>query len=104
PLEVPATPRPRLLPCTTLFRSGSGAGGDQCCSRFLLSLVKPGGGSVVAASRSSVFEAMASGSAGSAVCDEGPRVPGRIAVAGALDRKSTRLNSSHVKSSYAVFC
>src|SRR5690606_27358513 len=25
-------------------------------------------------------------------------------LAGALDRKSTRLNSSHVKSSYAVFC
>src|SRR5690606_7456613 len=27
-----------------------------------------------------------------------------IAGAGALDRKSTRLNSSHVKISYAVFC
>src|SRR5690606_40390183 len=27
-----------------------------------------------------------------------------IAVAEALDRKSTRLNSSHVKISYAVFC
>src|SRR5690606_41574519 len=27
-----------------------------------------------------------------------------LAFAGALDRKSTRLNSSHVKISYAVFC
>src|SRR5690606_18239882 len=29
---------------------------------------------------------------------------GREEVSGAQDRKSTRLNSSHVKSSYAVFC
>src|SRR5690606_40523663 len=27
-----------------------------------------------------------------------------LAMAAGLDRKSTRLNSSHVKSSYAVFC
>src|SRR5690606_41281920 len=31
-------------------------------------------------------------------------VPGPAAEAAAVDRKSTRLNSSHVKSSYAVFC
>src|SRR5690606_42154284 len=29
---------------------------------------------------------------------------GRLSGRGFLDRKSTRLNSSHVKSSYAVFC
>src|SRR5690606_41484318 len=29
---------------------------------------------------------------------------GALYVGGALDRKSTRLNSSHVKISYAVFC
>src|SRR5690606_39370938 len=32
------------------------------------------------------------------------RVYGRLLAALGLDRKSTRLNSSHVKSSYAVFC
>src|SRR5690606_41404824 len=32
----------------------------------------------------------------------GPLVP--VLLAGAGDRKSTRLNSSHVKNSYAVFC
>src|SRR5690606_40964177 len=32
------------------------------------------------------------------------RVAGLSPVPPALDRKSTRLNSSHVKSSYAVFC
>src|SRR3712207_7459001 len=31
-------------------------------------------------------------------------LPGVVAVAGALDRKSTRLNSSHANISYAVFC
>src|SRR5690606_39605069 len=30
--------------------------------------------------------------------------PAQIAAIGSQDRKSTRLNSSHVKSSYAVFC
>src|SRR5690606_41535105 len=32
------------------------------------------------------------------------RVPGDEEAEHLLDRKSTRLNSSHVKSSYAVFC
>src|SRR5437660_3660155 len=31
-------------------------------------------------------------------------VPGAVEVDGLLDRKSTRLNSSHVAISYAVFC
>src|SRR3712207_7846692 len=30
--------------------------------------------------------------------------PGEIVAGGALDRKSTRLNSSHANISYAVFC
>src|SRR5690349_23102620 len=42
--------------------------------------------------------------------DVAGRRPGRsvgrpaVATAGAIDRKSTRLNSSHVEISYAVFC
>src|SRR5690606_41737211 len=32
------------------------------------------------------------------------RPDGLVGLLGALDRKSTRLNSSHVKISYAVFC
>src|SRR5690606_40703058 len=35
---------------------------------------------------------------------EGLEEGDRVLAAGALDRKSTRLNSSHVKISYAVFC
>src|SRR5690606_39520766 len=38
-----------------------------------------------------------------AACHPGP-CPGADGVACSLDRKSTRLNSSHVKISYAVFC
>src|SRR5690625_6939848 len=33
-----------------------------------------------------------------------PRPPGKITNGKILDRKSTRLNSSHVAISYAVFC
>src|SRR5690606_41086790 len=41
--------------------------------------------------------------AGSAQIAAGPGGPG-ISAGATLDRKSTRLNSSHVKISYAVFC
>src|SRR3989442_8685765 len=35
---------------------------------------------------------------------ETPTSTGRVGLAGWRDRKSTRLNSSHVRTSYAVFC
>src|SRR5436309_6751492 len=45
------------------------------------------------------------GSRAPSCCCGRVRVQGRIQQQlGALDRKSTRLNSSHVKISYAVFC
>src|SRR3712207_6852732 len=72
-------PRSTLFPYTTLFRSlasGSGAGPDI----------------------------WAGGNWGRAA-DE-PHVSGRspLGFALAIDRKSTRLNSSHANISYAVFC
>src|SRR5690242_21515244 len=77
-------PRSTLFPYTTLFRSrlahaGDGAGrpGDPC--------------PVVARRRvAGVF-------AGAGRRDERADLPG-------ADRKSTRLNSSHMSISYAVFC
>src|SRR5690349_4809606 len=76
-------PCPTLFPYTTLFRSRSA--------------VVPG-------------RAGRSGGAPPAppatACLEGFPPPGALAVASrrASDRKSTRLNSSHVETSYAVFC
>src|SRR3989442_7832290 len=71
-------PRSTLFPYTTLFRSG----------RIVPQFPQPGGG----------VERPAAGH----VSGECVR-PGRTHLA-ELDRKSTRLNSSHVRISYAVFC
>src|SRR5699024_11323713 len=77
----PRPPRPPLFPYTTLFRSPAK---EYFTARF--ERVRgddqgrhPGG------------------------VDVGPHDPGGLVVA-ARDRKSTRLNSSHVSISYAVFC
>src|SRR5688500_19533181 len=86
-------PRSTLFPYTTLFRSGVGVNG---------------------ASMAGILSAAGAGVAGA---EDGRRLRaprlGRVAVlaVGAevlghprLDRKSTRLNSSHLVISYAVFC
>src|SRR5690606_41476418 len=72
-------PQATLFPYTTLFRSRPGQPGRARYGR-------------------------------GAQCARGPRPGGRIAAPAETvtrarpDRKSTRLNSSHVKISYAVFC
>src|SRR5690606_15985358 len=59
--------------------------------------VQPGGGAYICGEETALLESL-EGKRGN------PRIkPPFPAVAG-LDRKSTRLNSSHVKTSYAVFC
>src|SRR5439155_15364355 len=72
-------PRSTLFPYTTLFRSRAQ---KQGCRRMLL----------VAASLAHGYL--------------GAKIPGGVVSAAAetTDRKSTRLNSSHVAISYAVFC
>src|SRR5258708_16604896 len=67
-------PRSTLFPYTTLFRSG-------------------------ASHRMSGFRAVRKGSSALQIGDEQGAVCGN-----AIDRKSTRLNSSHQIISYAVFC
>src|SRR5256885_11956944 len=94
-------PRSTLFPYTTLFRSGSGDHGGA--------FHRKGG---VGAFREMV-QALAEGWNIATTAD----VPKRARVAGLgvimlardsgrpiLDRKSTRLNSSHLVISYAVFC
>src|SRR3712207_7064194 len=80
-------PRSTLFPYTTLFRSagdlrGGLGGGFGAAAR------RPGRASAAARRR---------GRAGLDGCDG-------LQHCGGLDRKSTRLNSSHANISYAVFC
>src|SRR3712207_7560996 len=84
-------PRSTLFPYTTLFRS-------------LLEDVEGGAGQVPARQRR-VQRRLVDQPAAGAVDQEGaalhPCQPGGIEQ---IDRKSTRLNSSHANISYAVFC
>src|SRR5690349_23999765 len=78
---IPRPPRSTLFPYTTLFRS-SGRDRDAAAALSV-------DGRVVAAATEESFARVAGiGYAREAL----------------LDRKSTRLNSSHVEISYAVFC
>src|SRR5690606_41276952 len=92
-------PHPRPLPppspSTTLFRSRRGARGP--CLRPLVRAIGP------VLVLDIVFDLQQS----RRVAAEDAAHVGRVhaqGVAGTQDRKSTRLNSSHVKISYAVFC
>src|SRR5690606_40368442 len=93
-------PRSTLLPYTTLFRSDAGgAAGDQ--HTFAAD------GALQTARQRKIRIEMAL-----PVVPEPPSVvlqsrqtdARRLEQCARLDRKSTRLNSSHVKISYAVFC
>src|SRR3712207_8439067 len=81
-------PRSTLFPYTTLFRSLGRVGRD-------LSSVGVPRSAPVTQRPSTVLPARRRGSAD---VDEGDRAVAQ------LDRKSTRLNSSHANISYAVFC
>src|SRR3712207_8276044 len=88
-------PRSTLFPYTTLFRSVQDVGG--------------GGGlleeeaDAVLEEPHAVGEGVARGEREHGDAGEGARQLGDQ-LAGAVDRKSTRLNSSHANISYAVFC
>src|SRR5438034_4967018 len=83
---LPRPPRSTLFPYTTLFRSldvGQRLGQDARLLRGLRAVVERGvhPGGILQNKRAGVLPAP-----------------------GAVDRKSTRLNSSHTVISYAVFC
>src|SRR5205814_4894161 len=90
-------PRSPLFPYTTLFRSGV----------VIHALHRPPGGAVVGRAAEEDV-----GVAGAVVAPHGVQVAVELAVCGhgpegvipERDRKSTRLNSSHLGISYAVFC
>src|SRR5204862_7566807 len=80
-LMIPRPPRFTLFPYTTLFRSGCFTSGSRA-------LYVDTNGDVLACPFCHI-------SSGNAMRDNLQEV---------VDRKSTRLNSSHVEISYAVFC
>src|SRR5690242_20794285 len=77
-------PRSTLFPYTTLFRSPAG-----------------GRAARVAVADATLWQQACQGTPESAVLEAAGFVPG---IEAAEDRKSTRLNSSHMSISYAVFC
>src|SRR3712207_8656427 len=85
-------PRSTLFPYTTLFRSGVGHRGGHADGADLAETL--GAHGVV--QRVRVLDEVD--------VDLGDVGVDRHQVAGQVDRKSTRLNSSHANISYAVFC
>src|SRR5690606_41789321 len=99
PLQ-PRPPSPTLFPYTTLFRSSARASGVRFTPTFFINGVRYDG----PWDESSFTDAML-GSFGHRVRTAALTFASWAPSAGLLlDRKSTRLNSSHVKISYAVFC
>src|SRR3712207_7087302 len=89
-------PRSTLFPYTTLFRSGADPAGDVGERRLAPSGQRDGGAGLRQLQGGALADAAARA-----------RDPSDLApqpVHGTLDRKSTRLNSSHANISYAVFC
>src|SRR5690606_41872374 len=85
-------PRSTLFPYTTLFRSHL----QPARPRGQRAAPQPGRLGAVRRPRAA--------DAGDGDGPDGAVVPVRVLVLQLPDRKSTRLNSSHVKISYAVFC
>src|SRR5690554_7611407 len=84
-------PTSTLFPYTTLFRSRTGC------------IVHNGkGDGIITRSNRNVFTTLYQ--VPQVLIITKPKVPGPTIVLTELDRKSTRLNSSHVRISYAVFC
>src|SRR5205807_9971282 len=100
-LIPPHPPRPTLFPYTTLFRSHR-LDPQQCAPAG--AKVRPrlsrGGGRAVVAIAARCHQPFRGG------CDQARPLARRndSQVASRRDRKSTRLNSSHLVISYAVFC
>src|SRR3712207_8512348 len=89
-------PRSTLFPYTTLFRSNNPDPSTGWYNRST-------GGPKVHFECDDLLSGIATCPADHIITDEGPNV-GYSGTAYDVDRKSTRLNSSHANISYAVFC
>src|SRR3712207_8430000 len=97
-------PRSTLFPYTTLFRSLVVL--DNARDTEQVTALLPGSGScVVVVTSRHTLTGLVSGHAARVVpLDVLAETQSRRLLAARIDRKSTRLNSSHANISYAVFC
>src|SRR5690606_41993492 len=99
-LTIPRPPRSTLFPYTTLFRSGCKR---ECPTGVDMAKMKI----EVLAARAAKFGLSLRDRLVGYLPRYAPyaaKLPWLLNLRDVLDRKSTRLNSSHVKISYAVFC
>src|SRR5690349_22948702 len=100
---IPRPPRSTLFPYTTLFRSGASPERGKVGNSVFESLVKHDyKGKVFPVNAKGYPEIM--GIKAFKSLDDIQEQIDVVVVTVDLDRKSTRLNSSHVEISYAVFC
>src|SRR3712207_7166760 len=92
-------PRSTLFPYTTLFRSAADADRTLISALLSLAAVALMIGAVMGLMHMLRERMVSFGHIGG-----GMALLGLVAYAAQLDRKSTRLNSSHANISYAVFC
>src|SRR5690606_41483894 len=98
------TPTPTLLPYTTLFRSFTGGFHEVTDLRVALAYAAKDGDVTRRLRDFQVYHMKRTGVYEYFTNVEQPLIPVVVRMERAGDRKSTRLNSSHVKISYAVFC
>src|SRR5207249_5289770 len=87
--------RPPIAPYTTLFRSTPGFGSEDVYGLMMLDAILSG---------VRLFAFGPGQSSGRSARLHKALVERKLATEASSDRKSTRLNSSHVSISYAVFC
>src|SRR2546430_11562467 len=91
-------PRSTLFPYTTLFRSGA-----MALANGKGIFINNSSNNVIGGTSAPALSAAGAGNLISGNTGSGTLIQGAGAT-GNLDRKSTRLNSSHSQISYAVFC
>src|SRR3712207_8145056 len=96
-------PRSTLFPYTTLFRS-CGLAGSPDVLNAARGLQGIGGAAMFACSLALIAQAFHGPERGTALGIWGATIGAAVAIGPLVDRKSTRLNSSHANISYAVFC
>src|SRR5207302_9169631 len=101
---TPPPPTPTLFPYTTLFRSGFGVDRDGLVVQRVEEHFAAGVNRAAIDCIAACHPLRGGGGLGLKLPFQRAARLGKVERVKDIDRKSTRLNSSHVKISYAVFC